>query len=123
MLDLEEKPRRAVLAAVQLPDVSDDDFASSLEELRQLAKTLGVTVVGTVTQKRSHIDAGAYLGSGKREELRALVGAPPRPDPAEEKERKKRGDGPPPPAAPPTNADAILVDDELTPSQARNLEK
>ncbi|MDH4094282.1 MAG: GTPase HflX, partial [Betaproteobacteria bacterium] len=69
------KPARAVVAAVQLPSVSDVEFDSSLAELRQLAKTLGFEVVATVTQKRASFDAAAYLGEGKRAELRALVEA------------------------------------------------
>jgi GTPase len=100
MLDAEEKPQRAIVAAVQLPEVADDEFASSLAELRQLARTLGVDVIGTVTQKRASFDSGAYLGTGKRAELKELVG----------------------PAEAPF-CELLLVDHELSPSQARNLEK
>ena len=90
-----EKPRRAIVAAVQRSIVSDAEFEASLTELRQLAKTLGFEDVGTFTQKRAQFDQTAYFGTGKREELRSL---------AEE-------------------ADVILVDHEISPSQARNLEK
>jgi len=96
-MDPETAPRRAVLVAVQLPDVSDDELERSLEELGQLAKTLGLTVVGRVMQKRGTFDPGAYLGSGKREELKAVIAA--------------------------HDGDVILVDHEISPSQARNLEK
>ena len=58
-----EKPRYAIVAAVQLPQVSDTEFESSLAELRDLAKTLGYTISATFTQKRASFDAGAYLGS------------------------------------------------------------
>src|SRR5262245_26401677 len=71
--EVEQKPMRAVVAAVQLPDVSDLEFEASVIELRQLAKTLGFEVVHTFTQKRRRFDAGAYLGSGKREEMRRFV--------------------------------------------------
>jgi GTP-binding protein HflX len=81
---------------VQLPGVGDVEFDASLTELRQLAKTLGFEVVATVTQKRASFDAAAYLGEGKREELRALVEA---------------------------QADLVLIDHEISPSQAHNLEK
>ena len=94
--DVDQKPPRAVVAAVQLPGVSDVEFDASLTELRQLAKTLGFEVVGTITQKRASFDATAYLGLGKREELRTLV---------------EQG------------ADLILVDHEISPSQAHNLAK
>jgi len=90
-----EKPRRAIVAAVQLSNVSDAEFEASLTELRQLAKTLGFETVGTFTQKRARFDQAAYFGTGKREELRSLA----------------------------EDADLILVDHEISPSQARNLEK
>src|SRR5258707_3759017 len=90
-----EKPRGAIAAAVQKSSVSDVEFEASLTELRQLAKTLGMTVVGTFTQKRAQFGQTAYLGEGQREELRSLA----------------------------EDADVILVDHEISPSQARNLEK
>jgi len=65
--------KRAVVAAVQLPKVSDLEFEASLNELRELAKTLGFEVVATFTQKRTSFDSTAYLGLGKREELRRYV--------------------------------------------------
>jgi GTP-binding protein HflX len=91
----DQKRKRAIVAAVQLPSVSDLEFDASLEELRQLAKTLGYEVVDRFTQKRARFDSAAYFGTGKREELRALQGS----------------------------ADVILVDHEISPSQAHNLEK
>ena len=95
MQETREKPKRAVAAAVQLPGTSDAEFEASLTELRQLAKTLGFEAVGTFTQKRAKFDQTAYFGTGKREELRFLA----------------------------EDADVILVDHEISPSQARNLEK
>jgi len=90
-------PERAVLAAVQLTEVDDGEQAASLAELRRLAKTLGLEVVGEVRQRRDRFDPGAYLGSGKLEELKLTV----------------EGSG----------AGLVLVDHEISPSQARNLEK
>ena len=58
---------------MQLPAVSDAEFEASLTELRELAKTLGFEVVATFTQKRTSFDSTAYLGTGKREELRRFV--------------------------------------------------
>ena len=66
--EVNENPRYAIVAAVQLPSVSDVEFEASLAELRDLAKTLGFKVVHTFTQKRAGFDATAYLGVGKREE-------------------------------------------------------
>ena len=93
---LAHKPPRAIVAAVQLPSVGDAEFEASLTELRQLAKTLGFEVVSTIAQKRASFDATAYFGLGKREELRDLV---------------QQG------------ADLVLVDHEISPSQAFNLAK
>ena len=109
--ELEVNHRYAVVAAVQLPSVTDLEFESSLTELRELAKTLGYEVVRTFVQKRSGFDMTAYLGAGKREEMRIFVnneseesdGIVPNPDSLE--------------------IDTILVDHEISPSQARNLEK
>ena len=95
MQDVKDKPKRALATAVQLPGASDIEFEASLSELRQLAKTLGFEVVGTFTQKRAGFDQTAYFGTGKRQELRILA----------------------------QDADVILVDHEISPSQARNLEK
>jgi GTP-binding protein HflX len=77
--------------------VSDVEFDASLTELRQLAKTLGFQVVGRFTQKRERFDAAAYFGTGKREELRLM--------------REQEA------------ADIVLIDHEISPSQAFNLEK
>jgi len=97
MRESKAKPRRAVVAAVQLPSVSDAEFEASLAELRQLAKTLGFEVAATFTQKRASVGAAAYFGTGKREELRLL--------------REQGG------------ADAVLIDHEISPSQFFTLEK
>lgn len=47
------RAQRAMIVAVQLDNVSDVEFESSLAELSDLAKTLGLEVVGQFTQKRS----------------------------------------------------------------------
>ena len=71
--EVKEKPQYAIVASVQLPGVSDVEFEASLTELRELAKTLGFTVTRTFTQKRAGFDATAYLGVGKRQEIRHFV--------------------------------------------------
>ena len=68
-----ERPR-AVLLGVQLPDVGDEEFASSLGELARLAKTLGLDVVGRVTQRRSRLATAAVVGGGKLMELARWTG-------------------------------------------------
>ena len=106
---VKEKPRCAVVAAVQLPNVSDAEFEASLAELSELAKTLGFKVVHSFVQKRSGFDTTAYLGAGKRQEISVFVSNR---LPADE---SAEADG--------DFIDAILVDHEISPSQARNLEK
>lgn len=99
-IELKEKPAVAVIAAVQLPSVCDVEFESSLAELRELAKTLGYTVVNTFIQKRAGFDTTSYVGVGKCQEIADYVD-------------HEAG----------VDIDAILVDHEISPSQARNLEK
>ena len=99
---VKDTPQYAIIAAVQLPSVADAEFAASLAELRDLAKTLGYKVRHTFTQKRSSFDTLGYLGVGKREEIRSFV-----------------ADG----GSEAIDIAIIFVDHEISPSQARNLEK
>ena len=128
-----EKPQRAIVAAVQLPGVSDIEFDVSVNELRGLGKTLGFEVVGAFTQKRANFDTAGYLGVGKRQEMRRFVEDEPEEDEASSasvsvKKAPKSGADRAKEAAqsaadPETRrADVILVDHEISPSQARNLE-
>jgi GTP-binding protein HflX len=138
-----ERPA-AVLVAVQLPDVSDVDHAADLAELRRLVDTLGYEVVGTVTQKRSAIAAAAVLGEGKLHALAALTGgsgvvpsgAPAKKDKARARRAAEDPEGADDEevvedwgapveagAAPARKATVVIVDHEVTPSQARNLER
>jgi GTP-binding protein HflX len=60
--------------SVQLPGVSDADHGADLAELGRLVTTLGYDVVATVSQRREALAAGAVLGEGKLRELAALTG-------------------------------------------------
>lgn len=137
--EVKEKPQYAIVASVQLPSVSDVEFEASLTELRELAKTLGFTVIHTFTQKRASFDAGAYVGVGKREEIRyfvkgELVSADESDDDSDEmldEDGRATVDDTVENAKASTMAttsldqpiDVIFVDHEISPSQARNLEK
>jgi GTP-binding protein HflX len=113
---------RAVLLGVQLPGSDDTEFASSLDELARLAKTLGFEVVARVTQRRARLDPGVVVGAGKLSELADWTGGKGTVQPGPP--RKDEGDsesGDPPARVP--RANLVLVDHELTPSQARNLER
>ena len=158
MQELNEPPKRAVVAAVQLPNASDIEFEASVAELRQLAKTLGFEVVGTFTQRRAKLDSVAYFGAGKRDELRRFVrniGATDQDsdvavdaDDADDETDQEGDDSAYPtraqrataiaaqrdaaaakhaataPADPLTRrADVVLVDHEISPMRARNLEQ
>ncbi len=72
-------------------------IADSLEELKALAESAGASVQETVIQARPAPDAATLIGSGKLEELRNLVNF--------------------------HDADMVLFDSELTPTQQRNIEK
>lgn len=98
--EVKNKSKFAIVASVQLPSVNDLEFEASLSELRELAKTLGYEIVKTFVQKRTGFDTRAYLGAGKRQEIREFV------DNEFDTEE----------------IEALLVDHEISPSQARNLE-
>ncbi len=111
----ESGPLQAVLVAVQVQGVEDGAFAASVAELHRLARTLGLVIAASITQKRTSFHPGTVIGSGKLKELQALTGTP-------------DGDGDEPPAAGETQGDTkpikvVLVDHDISPSQARNLEK
>ena len=90
----EERPERAILVSV---DTGEFDIESSLQELRELARTAGAVTVAELTQKRESPDKATCIGSGRAEELRQLC---------EQWE-----------------ADLVIVDRELTATQQRNLEE
>jgi len=110
-----EKPSlpRALIVAVQLDSVSDVEFESSLAELADLAKTLGLEVVGQFTQKRSSFDSTAYMGVGKRDEIRQFLLA-------QQTDSNTVSQSDPLEAS--DSVEFILVDHEISPSQALNLE-
>ena len=126
---------RAILVGIQLPSVDDVAHAASIEELGRLVKTLGYEVVGTMSQKRDEIDGGTVLGKGRLEELAAItggtgvVGSMAIPQKSKARERfenaGRKPDAPqiePDPDAPP-KPEFVIVDHEISPSQARNLER
>ncbi len=131
---------RAVLVGVQLPGVTDVDHEADLAELGRLVHTLGFEVVGTVSQKREGLAAGTVLGEGKLKELAKLTGGTGEipsgatkqrskarekwetldDDAEEEAEEAVDEDAP---AEDGARASVVVVDHELSPSQARNLER
>jgi GTPase len=135
-----DNPARAVLASVQLPGVSDEELGASLDELERLAETLGLRVIGRVTQRREGTGAATVLGAGRLKELAGLTGGTgrvpsgaarrhkgtmPADDPeAEAEERASEITADDAAADPPAKAEratVVLFDHDLTPSQLRNL--
>ena len=88
---------RAILVAVPRPDGGKSSAREHLAELERLADTAGAEVVGEIVQILDAPRARYYLGSGKARKLAEMVGA--------------------------KEAELVVFDDELTPAQARNLEK
>ncbi|MFQ3332507.1 MAG: GTP-binding protein HflX [Thalassomonas sp.] len=88
---------KAVLIGLITPDVTKEQAYEYLHELAFLADTAGAKPVRNFTQKLPHPDNRTFLGKGKIEEVRLY---------AEEEEIK-----------------LIIFDDDLNPSQIRNIEK
>jgi GTPase len=135
---METKPPvpRAILVGVQTPDIDDVAHAASIEELGRLVKTLGYEVIGTISQKRDEIGGGTVLGKGRLEELAAVtggtgvVGSMAKPRKSKARERFEEADDKRPndrEIAPDLEAlpkpEFVIVDHDISPSQARNLER
>lgn len=87
---------RALLVGIELGS-SEWPLRESLAELGRLAYTAGAEVVSTVTQQLSRPNPRTLIGSGKAEELARTARS--------------------------LDADVVIFDDELTPSQQGNLER
>lgn len=92
---LQEDQERVILAGVDLGE-GQEEFDRSMRELAELAKACDMDPVGIVTQKMEGINKSLYLGSGKVEEVSE--------------------------AAKILDAELVIFNDTLTPSQLRNLQ-
>ena len=92
----EERPERAVLVSVLLPDTKAD-LRDPLGELKALAESARTDVVDAMIQKRMSLSSAYALGKGKVAELAERVQA--------------------------NDADVVIFDNELSPRQIRGLEK
>ena len=90
-----DTPARAVLVGVDLGRARHFDV--SLDELAQLAESAGDQVVARLIARRKAPDAALFVGSGKADEIKALVEA--------------------------EHAEVVLFDQALSPAQQRNLER
>ena len=93
-LKIEELTERVILVGVSLQE--NDDTEDSLAELGELAETAGALMVGSAIQNRESVHPGTYVGKGKLQELRQLAAE--------------------------LDATGIICDDELSPTQLRNME-
>lgn len=91
------KPETAVLVSVITPDNTEAKAHEYLEELAFLVETAGGVNKGIFTQKLAYPDRATFVGSGKLEEIKAYIIA--------------------------EEIDMVVFDDELSPSQLRNIEK
>ncbi len=70
----ESEISKAVLVGLQLPNMSEADLQSSLDELARLVTTLGYKPIGRLTQKRDSEKNASVLGEGKLKELAKWTG-------------------------------------------------
>ncbi|MGT2934661.1 GTPase HflX [Streptococcus castoreus] len=73
MIDTKTQQERVILLGVALQTM--EQFDMSMTELANLAKTAGANVVGSFTQKRERYDSKTFVGSGKLDEIKAIVDA------------------------------------------------
>lgn len=97
LFDTSIKPETAVLVGINLQGVPENKIQEYLEELAFLVDTAGGIVRKSFTQKLSHPDKATFVGKGKLEEIQEYVRA--------------------------EEIDMVVFDDELTPSQLRNIER
>ncbi|MGT2887158.1 GTPase HflX [Streptococcus didelphis] len=71
MIDVKENQERVVLVGVALQNT--ENFDMSMQELASLAKTAGANVLESFSQKREKVDSKTFIGSGKLEELKAII--------------------------------------------------
>jgi GTP-binding protein HflX len=90
------KPERAILVGIITPGQSDAQTREYLEELEFLVATAGGETIHSFTQRMQRPDRATFVGTGKLEEIKAYIKA--------------------------EEIDIVVFDDELSPSQLRNIE-
>ncbi len=97
MIETAKKNERGILVALGNKSESDERLEEMMDELEFLSQTLSIDVIGKFTQKLEHPDPRTFVGKGKVEEIKTFCKA--------------------------EKVDVIVFDDDLSPSQLRNLEK
>ena len=88
---------RAILVGLIYGEKDDTGFERSMDELRALTVACDLEPAITITQSLPHPDNSTFIGSGKVEELKNLIGM--------------------------EDADIVIFGDQLSPIQIRNLER
>jgi GTP-binding protein HflX len=86
-----------VLVGVITSDISEETAKEHLDELEFLAETAGAIAIEKFTQKLPYPNPRTYVGKGKLEEIKLYIKA--------------------------TDVELVIFDDELSPSQLRNIER
>ncbi len=97
MINTAREVEKAVLVGVIHPGQNEAEVKDYLNELEFLAKTAGAVTLNKFIQRIVSINSGTYIGEGKVDEIAVYVAE--------------------------NNADLVIFDDDLSPSQLRNLEK
>ncbi|MEL6534776.1 MAG: GTPase HflX [Bacteroidota bacterium] len=96
-IETDKAAETAILVGLILPNQKPAQVEEYLEELEFLAKTSGLRTLGRFTQRLEYPDTRTFVGKGKLEEIKAMVDV--------------------------EAADTVIFDDDLSPSQGRNLEQ
>lgn len=91
-----ETEERAVLISIITPGSSESECLTSLDELERLADTAGILSLARLYQNRTSPEPATYIGKGKLEEAKNIIKA--------------------------NNINVAIIDDELSPSQIKNIE-
>ena len=97
MIETTKKNEKGILVAVGTRSASDERMDEMMDELAFLSQTLQIDIIGKFTQKLEHPDSRTFVGKGKLEEINTMIKM--------------------------DKADVVVFDDDLSPSQLRNLEK
>lgn len=92
-----DKRDKAILVTVESGKAKPEETKEHLEELAFLAETAGISTIGQFVQKLPHADIRTYVGKGKFAEIKNFVFQ--------------------------HEVDHVIFDDDLSPSQLRNIEK
>ena len=94
--NINQELQKAVLIGIITQDISEGELRVSLDELDRLCETAGIQAEARLTQSRASPDPATYIGAGKLEEVKSIIEA--------------------------NGIELAVIDDELSPSQIRNIE-